>query len=268
VTLENYLRDHFAQIEGWCWKYVWQPIAYIDGVQRSRGEDGPVCEIGVFKGKFFIGLASLKADQEKHLAIDVFGQQQFNMGGSGSPIIVPTSISQRQRPDFEKNLTTCGVGPQSVSILEADSLAIDASQIRPLLGEHSGFSMFSVDGCHEFTHAYQDTKLAMKLTATSGLIFIDDYYHQDWPGVHEAIAKIHYSEAPRFVPLFYIYNKLALCHVNYHSLYLSGLEQHFKENYPSVVVRPATRYGWKTLTIKPQVGSMVLPGLPASDVPD
>jgi hypothetical protein len=264
--LHKYLREHFNLIEGWCYKFNWLPLYYLDQAQRQFGRNGPICEIGVFKGKLFIGLMALKHDTRNHVAIDVFDQQQFNLDGNGKPIRVSDSLRHTQRDQFEQNIRQCGFDLKDTTIIQADSLDISFWEIRARPSNFHKFSFFSVDGCHELTHAYNDIKIAFELTSNEGIILVDDYYHADWPGVHEAVAKLYFSESPKFVPLYYVFNKLALCHVNLHSSYLHGLGSYLKANFPVVPIRKVKRYGWESITISPPQGTKILPDLAESEM--
>ena len=56
----------------------------LDEAQRARSVGGAVAEIGVHHGKLFIGLNLLQRDDEKSVAIDIFGDQDLNIDGSGA----------------------------------------------------------------------------------------------------------------------------------------------------------------------------------------
>lgn len=266
ADLRGYLVDQFESVDGWCWKYTWQPIEFIDRRQRALGAAGPIAEIGVYHGRFFIGLALLKLDHAPHIAIDVFDMQEFSMSGSGTKIRVDKSVSEAQFSTFQSNLKRAGLDGGSIQILRSDSVALSSSEIYKAAGFANKPLFFSVDGCHELTHAYHDIHLAMDLTSQYGLILVDDYLHARWPGVHEAVAKIYFGSAPRFVPLYYVHNKLALCHVNLHHDYFDGLQAYYAEHYREAHVRTVTRYGWRTLTIEPKNGTDVILGLPPGEM--
>lgn len=267
ADLRDYLVCQFEAVEGWCWKYVWQPLEFIDQKQRELGATGPVAEVGVYHGRFFLGLAALKKDASSpHVVIDVFDMQEFSMSGSGTKIRVPKSISSAQLPAFESNLRRAGFKEGDVRIIRADSVALSPGEIREMVDGLRKFLFFSVDGCHEFTHTYHDLHLAIELTSSFGIILVDDYLHARWPGVQEAVAKLYFGGAPRFVPLFYIHNKLALCHVNLHQEFFEGLQSFYAKHHASAHVRTVTRFGWPTLTIEPRVGSNVIVGLPESGI--
>ena len=258
AALAHYISQDYASVEGWCWEYNWQPIQYLAAEQARIGARGPIAEIGVFHGKFFIGLCLLKRGLGPHVGIDIFDQQEYSLAGDGTRIRVPKEQSDAQFGAFRANMERCGVDLGEVSILQTDSTNVLAREIEGRVPGFRKFSLFSVDGCHEFTHAYNDIGIAMELTDSNGIIFVDDYLHNRWPGAHEAVAKLMFCGAPKFVPLYYIHNKLAMCHVNYHHAYLTGLEAFYRSKHPGAGVRRVTRYGWMTLTIEPKVGDPIL----------
>lgn len=259
-ALNRYITEDYASVEGWCWEYNWQPIQFLAERQKElNDENGPIAEIGVFHGKFFIGLALIKEDATgQHTAIDVFDMQQFSLAGNGTKIRTSKDVSDKQMAVFRSNIKRYGIDPDGISIIRADSTNLNGRDIERAVPNFSKYSFFSVDGCHEFTHAYHDLGIAMELTDHTGVIFVDDYMHNRWPGVHEAVAKMMFCGAPKFVPLYYIHNKLAMCHVNLHHEYLEGLHKFLIERHPSTPVRRVTRYGWATLTIEPRPGTPVL----------
>ena len=63
------------------------------------------------------------------------------------------------------------------------------------------------------------------------MIFIDDYYNPNWPGVQEGICKLFITDSPRFVPLIATCNKLILCHISYHAEYLDHVEGYIRANF-------------------------------------
>lgn len=241
--VRTYLEGKFAEVQGWCIPQLWQSIQPIDEIQRKNGIEGPICEIGVYHGKFFIGLMKTK-QAANNVAIDVFSMQRFNLDGAG---VGNLKI-------FRENITASGASVEDVHFLERDSMAIDRRDIeaiRDLSG--GGFSMFSVDGCHTLVHTINDTRIAMELTRPGGVIFIDDYYNPNWPGVQEGICKLYLTETPRWAPLVASCNKLILCHISYHAEYLKYLTEFIQANFPDTRTRPVARFGYDNLTALPDV---------------
>lgn len=242
--VHSYLKDRFAQVDGWCVPQLWQSIQPIDEIQHRNGISGPIAEIGVYHGKFFIGLLKTK-QQNNNYAIDVFSMQRFNLDGAGVG----------DQDTLKANIALSGSSVEDVHFLEADSMALTRSDLHRIREKSGGFSMFSVDGCHTVEHTINDVRIAMELTQPGGVIFVDDYYNASWPGVQEGICKLYLTDSPRFVPLIATCNKLILCHISYHAEFLSYVRDFFKSNFDGTRVKPVKRFGYDTLTIVPNLQS-------------
>ncbi|QYK42275.1 MAG: class I SAM-dependent methyltransferase [Paracoccaceae bacterium] len=238
-----YLGDRIAEVNGWCGPHLWQALW---PVARAIGQ-GPVAEIGVFEGKFLIGLVKTFDPDAvfSHAAIDVYDMQQFNLDGAG---VGKAAV-------LDTNLKAHGLGAHRVEKVRADSLALRAADAAALVARHGQFKFFSVDGCHEVTHTMNDIEFAMQVTAPEGLISVDDYLNPSWPGVSEAVAKMYLLRNFAFVPLFYTMNKLFLCSISYHDTYLKLLQKSVVAEFPGTPVKPVTRFGFRTLTILPRIQS-------------
>jgi hypothetical protein len=136
-------------------------------------------------------------------------------------------------------------------------MSITADDIAAIKKRTGGFSFFSVDGCHLPEHTVNDTKIAMALTVPSGVIFVDDYYNANWPGVQEGISKLYLNEYPQFVPLVYGHNKLLLCHIGYHRIYLNLIIQNLSK--ALISFKRVRRFGYDGLTVNVAAGKPYLP---------
>lgn len=242
----EYLTGPFAEIEGWCVPHLWQTLQPLVMVIEEGGVAGPVAEIGVYHGKFLLGLVKTMGGRG-HFAIDVFDLQQFNLDGAGNG----------NRDKLIENMARAGVPQSSVNIVQADSMTLDRPFIDEINTITGGFSLFSVDGCHRPEHTINDLEIAMQTTRTSGLIFIDDYYNPHWPGVQEGISRYYFTHYPRFVPLAYTCNKLILCHISLHAQYLQMIENFIPGRFPETSVKRVPRFGYDTLTVMPQLAEPV-----------
>jgi hypothetical protein len=240
-AVKEYLEGPFQSVHGWCIPHLWQAIQPIREFQRTKAVPKPVAEIGVHRGKFFIGLVKTAEASKGNLAIDIFEKQEFNLDKSG----------EGSSASFEAKLRECGVARESVEILVADSLSLgddDLHRIRQSSGE---FSFFSIDGCHMAEHTYNDVKIAMRLTAPEGIVFVDDYYHPNWPGVQEGVAKLYFTEFPKFVPLCFTSGKLFLAHLSYHAAYLDVIEKFIRTNHPDTGIKVVKKFGYDSLALAP-----------------
>ncbi len=252
--VQDYLAGPFQSVEGWCGPHLWQAIEPLHDLQVSLGVEAPVAEIGVYHGKFLIGLIKTKAAERGNYAVDVFDMQQFNLDGAGKGNLEV----------LLRNLARSGVSREAVEVARTDSMAIDDRTIAAMLdASGGGFSLFSVDGCHLAGHTINDVTVATRLTRPEGIIFVDDYYNAKWPGVHEGVAKLYLMSSPRFVPLLYTSNKLFLCHISFHKQYLDAVEAHVRSLFPTTAVKNVARYGYPTLTVTPNTGTEAYTSLSA-----
>ncbi len=242
--VENYLRGSFRDIEGWCIPHLWQTIGGIQKIQEELDVVGPVAEIGVYHGKFLIGLINTKETQ-KNYAIDVFSMQQFNLDGAG--------LGNLEK--FKSNVAASSCDLNTITIMERDSLSLTTQDLTDIRANTGGFSMFSIDGCHTVQHTISDTKVAMELTASGGIIFVDDYNNINWPGVHEGICKLYLTDNPLFVPLAATCNKLILCHLSFHAQYLDRLKNYLSEEFPNTKIKEAARFGYDAISVIPDMAS-------------
>lgn len=244
-SMKAFVNGPFHEIPGWCSPYIFQvlqPIAYF---QDMIGLHKPVCEIGVFKGKFFLSMVKASGLAEGHYAMDVFDLQEFNLDYAGVGNLA----------EFRKNIALAGEDPEKVTCIERDSTTFRSGELTKIREVVGGFSMFSVDGCHMVEHTINDIRIAMELTADAGVIFVDDYYNPAWPGVHEAVCKLYMTGSPVYVPLAYTSNKLVLCHIGYHSRYLDILERSVEQHFPETDIKKAKMFGYQTLVLNPAHGS-------------
>lgn len=235
MSLKSYL-ESINTIKGWCIPQLWHCIQPVHQFQQEHNIDGPIAEIGVFHGKFFCGLALTKGVEMKHLAIDVFDQQEFNLDGAG----------EGDRAIFQSNLDKFGITNSEVH--QMDSMTIPQS----FINEHlDTYSLFSVDACHTVEHTLNDFRIAMQMVRKEGIIFIDDYNNANWPGVQEGISKFYLNNSSAFIPLLFTCNKLLICNISYHQLYKDAIYNFVSEHHPESRIKPVKRFGYDTLTIMP-----------------
>jgi hypothetical protein len=240
-SLRAFVQGPFPQIAGWCSPYIFQTLHPIAEFQRSIGFTAPVCEIGVFQGKFFTALMKTSGLSAGHYAIDVFDMQEFNLDYAGAG----------NRAAFLKNVALAGEDPDLVTCIERDSTTFRQGELTRIRETVGGFSIFSVDGCHMVQHTINDMQVAMELTADKGVIFVDDYYNPSWPGVHEAVCKMYLTGNPVYVPFCYNQNKLALCHIGYHARYLDYLTRFVATHFPDTETKKVSMFGYDVLAMIP-----------------
>lgn len=203
--LERYKSDWFEKIEGYATPDVISILLpLIQEFHVDLGAKGDIGEIGVHHGRFFFALDALRAEGERGLAVDVFGQQSLNIDRSG--------LGDREK--FEAYRVSVSHDPENVCVYSGDSLSND---LKAYLGQgRFSFRLFSVDGGHTVIHALNDLQLAEAFLAPAGVVIVDDFCHPGFPGVTEAIFK-YLGMAPRLVPVCTIASKLVFAPVSFAS---------------------------------------------------
>ncbi len=239
--INAYLSEGIHTVNGWCIPQLWQTIwpLYLEI------GDGPVAEIGVFEGKFFIGLCKTFGTHHANpaSAIDVFDMQQFNLDGAG---VGKVDV-------VKKNLVIHGIAEDAVRFVQADSLSLRQCDAERLVSGIGHFNFFSIDGCHEVIHTVNDIEFAMSVTANHGIIAVDDYTNPNWPGVQEAVARMYLHRDFPFIPLAVTSNKLLLASYSHHANYLRAIEIYLKQAHPGSRFKKVRRFGYDTLTVQPSL---------------
>lgn len=243
ASVNAYLRDGIHTVNGWCIPQLWQtiwPVANLIG-------DGPVAEIGVFEGKFFIGLGKTFGAEsgQTATAYDVFDMQEFNLDGAGVG----------KKDVLLQNALDHGFPAGAVNTVEVDSLALSHRDADTFIEKHGRAAFFSVDGCHEVAHTVNDIEFAMKVVANRGLIAVDDYTNPNWPGVVEAIARMYLLRDFAFIPLAVTCNKMLLCSYSYHAKYMDAIGAYVPKHHPTTRMKRVKRFGYDTWTVQPGLGT-------------
>lgn len=167
-------------VKGWMEPEVLTMLTTIDAIQRADGVTGSVAEIGVHHGKLFIGLSLLQRGEATSLAIDIFGDQDLNVDGSG----------KGDYDVFRKNVSRWS-STDRVAVHQGDSTQLSAEQLLKLAG--APVRIFSVDGGHTEEIVASDMRLAEETLADGGVVVGDDVFNFEWPGV--AVGTLRYLDA-------------------------------------------------------------------------
>lgn len=208
-----YQQAGFSQIQGWCDPLTLVILAELAELQDEHGVSGGSAEIGVFHGKLLIALHLLRSPGTRTLGIDVFEHQELNLDRSGSG----------DSSNVRRNIKALSPGPDAVELMVRDSLDLGDDDVLAILQRHGRFRWFSVDGGHTVDHTVNDLRLAERLTGAGGIVLVDDYYNQDWPGVHEGLARRHLLDSPRIVPFMVGFAKLYLTTLSHHKPYFIAM---------------------------------------------
>jgi hypothetical protein len=212
-SLLAYRDTGLAQVEGWCEAETMSILAELGELQDEAGVSGGSAEIGVYHGKLLIALHLLRSPGTRTLAIDLFEKQELNLDRSGSG----------DSSQLSRNLAAHCPDPEAVDPMARDSLDLADDDVLAILGRYGRFRWFSVDGGHTVDHAVNDLRLAERLTAAGGIVIVDDYYNQDWPGVHEGFARRYILDSPRTLPFLSGFGKLYLTTLGHHKRYFDAM---------------------------------------------
>lgn len=209
------------EIDGW---FNYKIIVPILELINKEQENGNILEIGLFKGKSFIPLIFLLKNNEKAYGIDVFENQQFNYdnSGEGNYDIFISNIKKL----FNENIFN------KIKIIKEDSTKLDKTHYLKY-SNNSKYRIISIDGCHTKDATLIDLKNAIDILTDDGIIIIDDYFNNDWPGVKFGVD-IYLSNDNSFRVIYIGANKLILCRRNMYDKYIQILKKtdtNFAKNY-------------------------------------
>lgn len=217
--LERYARRGHKRMRGWLQDGGIRLIRAIDGAQKDLGVTGSVAEIGVYYGRLFILLCLLRRPGEPAVAIDTFGSGNNNF-----------------RAAFLRNLRrhaggTGGVGGNeehdavdSLHVIEQNSLQVSGADV---LAAGGPVRLFSVDGAHTADVIEHDLATARDSLAPGGVIIIDDYFVEEFPGVSEGTNRFFLSGGNGSLAPFAIGgNKVFLAAEDFAGRYIEALLTH------------------------------------------
>lgn len=181
-------------VSGWLSSGAISLVLAVNQWQRWNSIEGHTAEIGVHHGKLFILLKNLCSVGEFALAVDVFEDQQLNPDHSG----------HGDREKLEHNLRTHS-NNRNVLILKKDSLLLTPEDF-----DNRQIRIFSVDGSHTAEHTESDLSFATRMLARGGVVILDDFYNQEWPGVQEGFYSFMSHCCDRFAAVAYGDNKMII----------------------------------------------------------
>lgn len=181
--LDAYMRSGAKRVRGFLEPGATILITAIARAQESFDVHGHMAEIGVHQGRAFLLLHLLRRPGERSVAVDVFGHQDLNLDESGRGDLAI----------FRRNLRRHAGGTDDVSIIEGDSTKLTVDDyVRAAGGQ---FRLFHVDGGHMAHMAKHDMEQAEGALAEGGVIVLDDYFHEQWPGVSDGTREL-FAERP------------------------------------------------------------------------
>ena len=192
---ETFLADYLGasdSIPGWFFPDAAMLFTAYSQVLAAESVAGDVLEIGVYHGKSSICLAALRGPGCRFYASDLFlDVQSHKTGASGVGMEAGFTHNMRRFHD-DLSFMTIFKGPSSE--LKVEELG-------------NNFSFCHVDGGHSFQDAYHDIKLCSQILRPGGLLAIDDYYNEMFPGIAEAAIMFSAGNPRTFLPVAIGYNK-------------------------------------------------------------
>ena len=191
LKLSRYLASGMKKVPGLVRPGGFPLILAIDQAQKAAGIRGHVGEIGVLFGKLFILLYLLRREDERAVAVDDFSEV----------------ASQEQ---FLRHLDGQVGDRRALRLLRADSRRLSAGDLTSAAGGR--FRLFSIDGNHAADAVEHDLRIVCGALSPAGVIALDDYFAEDWPGVSEATCRfLATGQGGELVPFAIGANKLFLC---------------------------------------------------------
>jgi hypothetical protein len=173
-------------------------IRWLLSWQESLGIHGNLCEIGAHHGRLFFLLALWRKAGESALAIDLFEDDNLNVG-----------VHAGRAESFKHHALRLGIELSPAEVMKGSSLDISAEQILERAG--GPIRLFSVDGGHMYQHVENDLRLARQCLCSQGIVAVDDFFNLGWPEV--TFATYDFLRAcPELVPVIASQKKLYLVH--------------------------------------------------------
>jgi hypothetical protein len=211
ARVRRYLKHGHKFVEGWMLPAAAQMVTALSAVQEAQCISGNVAEIGVHHGKLFILLYLLARGDERAVAVDLFADQKRNINYSGAGDL------DRFRANLARH---AGSDMRRLIISEGDSNSLDSAALKRLAG--GTYRLISIDGGHTAETTAHDLAIAADALAPRGVIVLDDYFNEMWPGVSEGVHR--YFREPRGILPFAIgTNKVFFCAPCAISLYVDSL---------------------------------------------
>jgi hypothetical protein len=218
--IKNYL-DNGHKVHGWLHRYSAVLISDLSQFQCQNEISGALGEIGVHMGRLFILLKLTALSSEKCFALDVFGQQQFNVDNSGFG----------DRDIFLRNVCRW-TGDTDITVIQSSSLDVKPADLIDAVGR---CRLVSVDGGHTEDITHSDLQLVESVLMERGVVILDDFFNQSWPGVAAGAAKYFLDPLTKLRPFAVSPNKIYLAAAAHHELYRNGLRRTQAEHFEKTV---------------------------------
>lgn len=174
-AIHHYLTKYYTGVAGFSSLFSAEVAAVLLQYQNNLGISGHIGEIGVFKGRSFIGLALCTRPPELCLGIDNFSW--------------PANVHQI----FYENCRKFGVSLERLKTIAGNSQDLSAADISAQL--NGGLMRYlHIDGGHESWVLKHDLEMTIDLMMPAGIICLDDMLHPmypELPGIVSAFLQAH-----------------------------------------------------------------------------
>jgi len=194
-SLSRYSTFGHKHVDGWLDELAIAAIIRLSKAQADRNVSGGACEVGVHHGRLFILLHLLTKGNERTVAYDLFENQEENVDKSGLG----------SRGSLLRNLDKHGCDSSRIKLVTVNSLTLNAGQV--VSDCESRPRLFSIDGGHTPKITRSDLCLAAQAICQGGLVILDDFFNESWPGVAEGTCRAFFDGSVTLIPVVIVGNK-------------------------------------------------------------
>ncbi len=188
-ALLAYAQGGHREVAGWLAQVAIDSILTLATTQSRLAVAGSICEIGIHHGRSFILLHLLSNRSEVAVAYDLFELQEENVDGSGSG----------DKRTFLNNLSRHSCDTSRIVVRTKNSLTLTPAEV--LFDAKAPVRIFSVDGGHTADITASDLSVAEASLCDGGLLILDDFFNEEWPGVAEGTSRHLLSGKSKLVPV-------------------------------------------------------------------
>jgi hypothetical protein len=221
----GFLPRYFERLEslpGWFLPDAALMFMAYNQLVPDRAGPGNTLEIGVYHGKSAIAVASLRGASGTFTAIDVFDD-----------------LPSREGVSRNVGMKGAFLGNMAASFGTVDwirPIAAPSSTVRPdALGPQS---FCHVDGLHSAEGTYADLRLCAEVVVPGGLVALDDYFNQQFPGVSEGALLFHREHPGVLTPVAVGFNKVLFQRASE-----SDLNERFAREFPYIPTKVTAMWG-------------------------
>jgi hypothetical protein len=196
-VLRAYVANGHRHVDGWLEPVALRSVMVLDCLQKERGIEGGLCEIGVHRARLFILLHLLSSMNERTVGFDLFELMPDN---------VQAAYGANNRAEVVAAIASHGGDLGRIELVATDSTKLKPEDI--LRHTRAPVRMFSIDGGHDAETALGDLRLASRVLIHGGLVLLDDVFNAQWPGVIEAAARFLQESGHGLVPFCHAGNKM------------------------------------------------------------